>query len=77
MWKKLHPVCHKNCVWVINSTNIDQLLALKDDATRAIWQPGMGGNIKDGVPQTLFGRPIHFGEDSPALGELGDIMLVI
>jgi HK97 family phage major capsid protein len=75
LWAKLHPACHKNAVWILNSTNIPELLALKDDANCALWQPGMNGNIRDGVPQTLYGRPILFCETSPALGTQGDLIL--
>lgn len=35
----------------------------------------MNGSVKDGVPQTLFGRPVLYCEAAPAVGTSGDIAL--
>lgn len=76
LWGKLHPQCLKNAIWIVNAASIPQLLALKDDNNNAIWFPGMSGSVKDGVPQTLYGRPVFYCEAAPALGTTGDIALL-
>lgn len=75
LWGKLHPQCHRNSVWIINSASIPQLLALIDAGSHSIWHPGMSGSVKDGVPQTLFGRPVLYCDAAPAVGSSGDIAL--
>lgn len=75
LWGALHPQCHRNAIWIVNSASIPQLLGLKDDNNNSIWHPGMNGSVKDGVPQTLFGRPVLYCEAAPAVGTSGDISL--
>jgi HK97 family phage major capsid protein len=50
-------------------------LDLKDANNNSIWFPGLNGSIKDGVPQTLYGRPCLFLDSAPAIGVTGDICL--
>lgn len=59
-------------VWIANQTVIPQLGKLNQTVGTAgvpAWQP----SARDGMPSTIFGRPVIFTEYCEALGDLGDI----
>lgn len=58
-------------VWAASQSILPQLLTMKDDAGNNIFQP----NIADKMTGTLLGYPIRFSENSPILGETGDLVL--
>lgn len=60
-----------NLVWAASQSILPQLLTMKDDAGNNIFQP----NIADKMTGTLLGYPIRFSENSPILGESGDLVL--
>lgn len=60
-----------NLVWAGSQSILPQLLTMKDDAGNLIFQP----NIADKMTGTLLGYPIRFSENSPILGEDGDLVL--
>jgi len=61
-------------IWVISPSGLDQLLALADPgaAGTMIFQP----SAREGMPMTLMGNPLLINERSPALGSVGDLMLL-
>lgn len=65
---------YASAVWYANPTCIPQLALLTIDV-------GTGGvpvfmpSLREGVPATLLGRPIYFGEFAKAVGTVGDIVL--
>jgi len=61
----------ENGVWIISRGVLPQLMALVDPLGAFVWQP----NARDGNPGTLFGMPVIFSPNSPALGALGDVVL--
>ncbi|WP_196427538.1 phage major capsid protein [Paenibacillus macerans] len=58
-------------VWAASQSILPQLLTMKDDAGNLIFQP----NIANAMTGTLLGYPIRFSENSPVLGEAGDLVL--
>jgi HK97 family phage major capsid protein len=58
-------------VWIVGRDMLPQLMALQDPNNNYIWQP----SARDGNPGTLFGMPVMFSDDSPALGVNGDVVL--
>lgn len=61
----------QNGVWIASRSVLPELMALADANGNYIWQP----SARDGSPGTLFGMPVLFSDDSPLLGEPGDIVL--
>ncbi len=62
-------------VWIASPTIIPQLLGLIDAANHRLFIPSLTG-VAGAPPTTLYGLPILFNERQPALGTLGDLMLV-
>lgn len=58
--------------WVASQTALPQLMQMVDLANNLVWQP----NARDGAPGTLIGLPVLLNDQSPVLGNEGDIMLV-
>jgi HK97 family phage major capsid protein len=59
-------------IWLLNHDALPQILALGTSGYAAnIWQP----SAAEGMPATLYGRPVFFTEYCSALGDLGDIVL--
>jgi HK97 family phage major capsid protein len=75
MWGNLLPASWQNAIWVFSPTCVQQLLQLKDGASRAIFI-----SIDQGITKqpnwSLMGRPAIPTEKLPALGTSGDLMLV-
>jgi HK97 family phage major capsid protein len=75
MWGSLLPASWQNVIWVFSPTCVQQLLQLKDGASRAIFI-----SIDQGITKTpnwsLMGRPAIPTEKLPAMGTKGDLMLV-
>ena len=73
MFARIAPACLDNSIWVCNSTAIPQLLTLVYPGTTfPVLVQGQG---RDGG-FTLLTRPVVFTEKVPALGTVGDILLV-
>lgn len=60
-------------IWVVNPRVIPQLRQMEDTAGHLIWQEDARG----GAPSTLLGRPVVRNYRSPALGTLGDVLLLV
>lgn len=60
------PLC-----WLASPTILPQLMGMVDAGNNLVWQP----NAREGAPGTLLGLPVLFHEGSPALGNLGDLIL--
>ena len=58
-------------VWIVGRDMLSQLMVLDDPNGNFVWQP----NARDGNPGTIFGMPVLFSDHSPALGNLGDVVL--
>ncbi len=58
-------------VWIVGRDVLPQLMVLQDANDNYIWQP----SARDGNPGVLFGMPVLFSDDSPALGSDGDVVL--
>jgi len=61
---KLRAGYRKNAVWVCNSATALELSKLKDGQDNYLWDDG---NVKDGAPPTLLGRPVVICETSPSI----------
>jgi HK97 family phage major capsid protein len=61
----------KRGVWITGRDMLPQLMDLQDPNNNYVWQP----NARDGNPGTIFGMPVLFSDDSPALGLDGDVVL--
>ncbi len=61
-----------NYVWITSQTTIPQLATLADAGNNNIWHASAAA----GMPTTLHGIPVLFHERVPALGTMGDLMLV-
>ena len=73
IFARIAPACLDNSIWVCNSTAIPQLLTLVYPGTTfPVLVQGQG---RDGG-FTLLTRPVVFTEKVPALGTVGDILLV-
>ncbi len=73
IFSRMQPACHRNSVWVANSTAIPQLLSI-------VIGVGTGGVHfpvlqQDGGRFFIFGREVLFTEKLPAVGAQGDIGL--
>ncbi|MCG3135061.1 MAG: hypothetical protein HMLKMBBP_02564 [Planctomycetes bacterium] len=60
-------------IWVVNPRVIPKLRQMEDTAGHLIWQEDARG----GSPSTLLGRPVVRNYRSPALGSLGDVLLMV
>ncbi len=61
-----------NPVWVVNQSVMPQLYQMESSGGAQAWIFNLGG----AGPETLLGWPIIWTEKLPALGTLGDIMLI-
>ncbi len=62
----------QNGVWVATQGAKATLMLMNGPSGNAVY---LWGSAKDGVPDTLLGRPIMFVDKLPAVGTRGDIML--
>jgi HK97 family phage major capsid protein len=61
-------------IWIANKRTKAKIATIADAAgNNLIYMPG---NIQQGVPASLFGKPIFFTTNTPTLGSEGDLMLV-
>ena len=58
--------------WIASQTTLPQLMTMADANGNLIWQP----NARDGAPGTLLGIPVIMNDQSPVLGQQGDLSLV-
>ncbi len=58
--------------WIASQTCLPQLMGMADLGSRLLWQP----NARDGAPGTLIGLPVILNDQSPTIGNQGDLMLV-
>lgn len=73
MWSRLPVPCRRRAVWFCNEDVEGELETLGGASGAALYMPaGTGGN-----PYPLLkGRPVYVLEQSPQLGQVGDIVLV-
>jgi HK97 family phage major capsid protein len=64
-------------VWVVNPRVVPVLRQMKDGAGRYIWVQGDSLPGPSAAPPTLLGRSILKNYRSPALGQLGDVILLV
>jgi HK97 family phage major capsid protein len=64
-------------VWIVNPRAIPQLRQMKDDSGRFIWIGDRPVSEDPGGVSTLLGRPVLKNYRSPALGTLGDVVLLV
>lgn len=79
MYARMFPQSRSNAVWLINPEVEVQLLTMKDDNDNFIYMGpgGLGAQLAPTPYGTLLGRPvIPMMSAMPALGDLGDIVLV-
>ena len=60
-------------IWVVSPRVIPQLRQMEDSAGHLIWQE----DARSGAPSTLLGRAVVRNYRSPALGTLGDVLLIV
>lgn len=60
-------------IWVVSPRVIPQLRQMEDSAGHLIWQE----DARSGSPSTLLGRSVVRNYRSPALGTLGDVVLLV
>lgn len=63
-----------DAIWVANKKTKDQLATLADAADNNLIYSA--GDIRAGIPQQLFGKPIFFTTNVPSIGTEGDLMLI-
>ncbi len=77
MWARLTASSRKNAVWIVNqdAESLFQTISFRDATTNPepVYMPA--GGISDRPYATMMGRPIITTEASPALGDVGDIIL--
>jgi len=64
-------------IWIVNPRVIPQLRQMTDGAGRFIWIGDRPVAEDPGSVSTLLGRPVLKNYRSPALGQLGDVLLVV
>jgi HK97 family phage major capsid protein len=75
MYARLAPQCMEKAVWIANQTTVPQLLtmSLAVGTGGAPIQPAV---LQEGGKFSLLGKEVLFTEKCPALGSLGQLMLV-
>jgi HK97 family phage major capsid protein len=61
---KLRAGYRKNAVWVCNSETALELSTIKDGQGNYLWDEG---NVKEGTPPTLLGKPVVICETAPGI----------
>ncbi|MEC3993993.1 phage major capsid protein [Actinacidiphila sp. DG2A-62] len=86
MFSRMLPQSMKRAVWVASINTLPQLAAMRivqqnvagtenvGVASPAVWLNN--GQVIDGPPMTIMGRPVIFTEKVPALGSAGDLSLI-
>jgi HK97 family phage major capsid protein len=76
MYRRLHARNRANAVWLANIDTLSELMGMEMPVGTGgvpVWLPA---NQAQGMPnETLLGRPILYLEQSPTLGDKGDIVL--
>ena len=76
MWARMHPICHKNAVWLCNSDVLPQLYMLGiavGTGGSVVFTPA--GGLSTSPYASLMGRPLIPTEHCSAVGTTGDILL--
>ena len=76
MWARMHPICHKNAVWLCNSDVLPQLYMLGiavGTGGSVVFTPA--GGLSSSPYASLMGRPLIPTEHCSAVGTTGDILL--
>jgi len=74
MWSRLMPSAKQNAVWLA-SPDVEVWLRSMTINVGTGGAPLMVVNASETQPATLFGRPLFFVEQCPALGNVGDILV--
>ena len=75
MYSRMLPSSHGNAIWIAHPDTMPQLMSMALNV-------GTGGsavyvtNASDGVPTTIFGRPVFFTEHCKSVGTVGDLLYV-
>ncbi len=72
MMSRLLPQALNGAIWVISSTVMVDVMAMKDDSGRLIF---VQGDATKGVPATLLGLPIIWTGKTKTKGTVGDVIL--
>tara|TARA_R100000664_G_scaffold17192_1_gene26109 strand:+ start:1649 stop:2830 length:1182 start_codon:yes stop_codon:yes gene_type:complete len=73
MYSRMFTKSHNNTVWLAHPDTLPQLMTMAlnvGTGGSAIWI----NNAAEGVPATIFGRPVILSEHMKTLGTVGDIM---
>lgn len=76
MLTELLPYSYVKAIWVISPTVATQLVQLVDASGKSSWVPNDRDRAEGRSMGSMFGRPIFVLEKLPALGTLGDVMLL-
>jgi HK97 family phage major capsid protein len=85
MYSRMLPTSLGSAVWIMNQTNIEQLLQMTLPVKNVAGTENVGGagpvgitygNGTSGPSFTLLGRPVILTEKVPAIGDLGDVNFV-
>ena len=72
MYSRMMPDSHANAVWIAHPDTLPQIMKMSlavGTGGSAVWI----NNASDGVPATIFGRPLILTEKCKTLGTVGDI----
>ena len=72
MYMHMMTQARSGAFWTINQMAMMEIMQITDPAGNYIWQP----NARDGIPDTIFGRPVKWTEKTPTLGTQGDIIFM-
>ena len=76
MMDQILPAAFGNGVWVVDVTALPELLQMEDGAGNNVFIPNESGGVTQGVPGSIFGRPVIITEKLPNLGSTGDVLSV-
>lgn len=79
MVAKMLPGSYNRSMWVLSPSAYGELLGLLDTGNRPVFQPIAGqaaGALGSPIVQGILGRPFYVTEKLPALGTVGDVLLI-
>lgn len=74
MMDQILPAAYANGVWAVDVTTLPQLLTMEDTAGNNVFIPNESGGVTQGMPGSMFGRPVVVTEKLPNLGSTGDVL---
>ncbi|MCK4627014.1 MAG: phage major capsid protein, partial [Phycisphaerae bacterium] len=81
MWARLLPGSHSRALWAANPTCFPYLATLymavgAGGSVTSLLQTGASSGLAGAPATNILGRPLHFSEHLPVLGNAGDLMLL-